>query len=1223
MVVSRKSTKKNNKRDTFKTTRKISRSDKSINQSIRSRSSSLSKTKEVDKELDLDELISKMEDYDNEISNQEKARQFKAQLQKLQEEIDGMVNKKKYSEAIDKLNSELSNVSDRYLRNEILKIAENVKYIRGEDPNENNEGLNYPVYYDKDFSKKIYQKAEFYQNRLPKIKPEDVDGLVASKNEKISLAHQQRFLKNFMSRRTPYNGLLLFHGMGRGKTCASIAIAEAVKPSVLESNQKIIIIAGSHFDKGEIFSMDNHKKGVSQCTGDVYLEELNNPELAKKCAENNGEACKLMKNKIDKIIKNTYTFYGALEWAKKVLRDLQKSLRGIPESRYRQAEIAKIKKMFNNSLIIIDEAHNIKDIAEKKSRIVPPVLMKVLEHADNLRLVLLTGTPMFNESGDLVSLLNYLLINDGRPILKESDIFKGDGSFAPHGKETLIKYSRGYVSFLRGENPINYPIRLPVSIHGTSDILTPDKWAKYDIYGNVLKSPIKHLEITGCPMSKEQEKVYRSYLEKRLVPDEEKTSAAYSSELQILNFIYQDMSQISNVNEAYGERGLNAVMMKVNGKNQYQFRVPEDALKFKGDNLKIHSSKIHKIMENIEKTDGLVFVYTEYENSGILPLAFALELAGYQKYRSSETPVLVSEHKDRKYKGDYLIISGNAQLSKYKESYLAKRYDMAKEPVKVILATRAASEGLNLFGVREIHILNPWHNLNRLSQAIARGLRSWSHIKLPKEERNLIVYIYAATYGDQETVDQKIYREAENKAINIGIAEDVLRRNAVDCILNKEGNYYSEEDWGEPVSVITSRGIKKQVNVHDQPYSHVCHYLKDCQYKCYSEPENLDLKKNQLDYSTYDMDSFNYEVNELTDAIRKVFKKDVILTLEKIIDKLPPKYRNDEMIIYQALSKMIKNNIEIYDKYNRPGYLIYRGNYYIYQPIQIHNPDLLVYQRSVPPPIRPNMLDLSDYVENINQDKKVLFKKDQYQYSEVFDYVLNQIEQIKNKRGDALFQTTFELTNDEINQIVIDRLVNSFKNILIKTVLTSDYNSLKPIEKQFLECLQHNIIKVGDVEHNGDTQIYGYRIVDNDKQVFYRYISSQNDFVIDEGNQHRIIDAQKVKYLRLKGKDKITNDLYGYLKFDKMDTPPLFKIRDFSKGDKKSIKGISCVYKSRREIYEHLKSLYNNSKEINNKKIMCDDIEVVLRRYDKQRKDGKRWFFNVEEYREKELSEEN
>jgi len=1204
-----------------------SKKNKSTQKKTKSRSKSrsarrMSKSKSPSKEFEnFEQLIEKMESYENDISNQEKAKQFKPQLLKLQKKIDTWVTARKYEKAVDHLNAEFNSVSDRYLRNEILRIAENVKYARGNDPDSGNEELNFPVYYDKDFSRKIYQKAEFYQSRLEKVTPENMDEIIARKRDKISLSHQQRFLKNFMSRRTPYNGLLIFHGMGAGKTCAAIAISESLKQAVQKNNQKIIIIAGSHFDRGEIFSIDRHKKGSNQCTGSAYLEELKNPELVHKCADGNKEACKLMKHKIDKLIKNTYTFYGALEWAKKVLRDLQKSLRGVPEARYQQAEIAKIKKMFSNTLIVIDEAHNIKDIAEKKSRIVPPVLMKVLEHADNLRLVLLTGTPMFNEASDLISLLNYLLINDGRPVLKESDIFKNDGTFAPNGKDNLIKYSRGYISFLRGENPISYPIRLSGTVHGMADILTPQKWPKLDIHGNKLKGPIKHLEIVSCPMGPQQEKVYRAYLEKRLAPDEEKTSAAYSSELQILNFIYQGMHQTSNVNETYGERGLNSLMIKVNGRNQYQFRDPDDAFKFKGDKLKIHSSKIHKIIQNIEKANGLIFVYTEYENSGILPLAFALELAGYTKYRSSETPVLISDQKAKKYKGDYLIISGNAQLSKYRESYLAKKHDMSKEPVKIILATRAASEGLSLFGVREIHILNPWHNLNRLSQAIGRGLRSWSHIRLPKDERNVTVYIYAATYGNQETVDLKIYREAENKAINIGVAEDVLRRNAVDCILNKEGNYYSKKDWGKPTMITTSRGIRKKVYLYDQPYSHVCHYLKNCEYKCYAEPKNLDIKKEDLDFSTYDLDSFSYEISEVVDEIKKIFKSEIILTLEKIITKLPSKYGRDSMIAYQALNKMIRDSTEVYDKYKRPGHIIYRGNYYIYQPSHIHNPDLLLYQRGIPPPIRPNMLDLSEYVKHRGENKKVLVKKDQYQYSEVLDYIETRIKQIKNKSQDSPFMTTFDLSIDEVYQITVDRLMNAFKGILLKNLLIKHINrkTLTVLEKKLLSCLGHNIIRVGDLEHTTDKQIYGYRLAESDKQIFYRYMKGRGDFEFDEGNQHRIRDAQKIKYFR--DKDKNTNEIYGYLKFDKADNPPLFKIRDFRKGDKKSIKGISCVYKSRKEIYDHLKSLYPETSEINNKKVMCDDIEVVLRRYNQERKNGKRWFYNVEEFREKELAE--
>jgi hypothetical protein len=99
------------------------------------------------------------------------------------------------------------------------------------------------------------------------------------------------------------------------------------------------------------------------------------------------------------------------------------------------------------------------------------------------------------------------------------------------------------------------------------------------------------------------------------------------------------------------------------------------------------------------------------------------------------------------------------------------------------------------------------------------------------------------------------------------------------------------------------------------------------------------------------------------------------------------------------------------------------------------------------------------------------------------------------------------------------------------------------------------------------------------------------------------------------------NDFYGYLKFDKMEQPPQFKIKDISKGDKKAIKGVTCVYKSRPEIYQHLKKLDPKSKEVTNKKMMCDDIEVILRRYDKARKEGKRWFYSVEEAKEMEIQD--
>jgi hypothetical protein len=1164
---------------------------------------------DMDGDVDVENIIS----LEDEVKDTKKVQQYKEYLKKLRDHV---INEK-YESALNYLNQELKKTTDRYLHNEILRISEDLKFQYYKDHPKEQDKLNYPTYYDPNFSQKIFRKAEFYQNKLDKVLPEDVPRIVNErKSGIISLAQHQRFLKNFMSRNTPYNGVLIFHGLGVGKTCASIAIAETLRPTVMANNQKIVIIAKPTFDKGEIFSLDRLKRDQNQCAGDTFVSEIKNPELVKKCQEGHSDSCKIVKYKIDKAIKSTYTFYGSLEWAKHILRELQKAVRGVPEAKHREVEIARIKKMYNNTVLIIDEAHNIKDASENKTRIVPPVLMKVLEHAENLKLVLLSGTPMFNEPADLISILNYLLINDKRPILRESDIFKSDGTFTMRGRDILQNYSRGYVSFLRSENPIIFPLRFSSSINGDHDIITSAKYPKYDIYGNHLESGIKHLEIISCMMGSQQEKIYRAYLEKRITPDEEKTSAAFSSELQICNFIYQDLSQTDNLAETYGEKGLNSVMTKSGSKIQYSFNNPDDALEYKGKALLKHSSKIHKIMENIEKAKGLVFVYTEYEVSGILPLIFALELAGYHKYKSSENPVLVSEYKESKYKGDYLVISGNAALSKHYESYLAKRHEMRNEPVKVILATRKASEGISLFGVREIHILNPWHNLNRLSQAIGRGLRSWSHIELPQDERNITVYMYAATLKERETVDLKIYREAESKAINIGEAEDILRRNAIDCPLNKDGNYYSEKDWGEKVMVKTSRGEIKKVSVYDQPYSHICHYLKNCDYKCFNPPSKTSYKSDELDYGTYNLSSLKYEIKELIGVIGNIFKNDVIMTLETIIQKIPSKYSSDNHIIYQALDEMIKKKVEVFDKYGRSGYLIYRGSYYIFQPFQINNTDLLMYQRKVPPPIRPNMIDLSEYVQKMSEQKKHLEKDDVYKIDDVIDHINTQIENIKNQTADTLFITSIKLSNQEIHQIVLDRLIPSFKRILLNMLLSKVINKedMTSFERNLLECLEKNIIRKGYINRSNDKSIYGYRLIENDQQTFYKYQINENAFVFDTGIQLQILDLQKLNYV----KSSNISQFYGYLKFDKMDMPALFKIRDLTKGDKKAIKGITCVYKSRREIYEHLKILEPNAKDISNKKMMCDDIEVILRRNDVARKGGKRWFFSAEEAKEME-----
>ena len=53
------------------------------------------------------------------------------------------------------------------------------------------------------------------------------------------------FVRNFLSFQTPYNGLLLFHGLGTGKTCSSIQVCEDMRTyyNQIGIKKKIIIVA--------------------------------------------------------------------------------------------------------------------------------------------------------------------------------------------------------------------------------------------------------------------------------------------------------------------------------------------------------------------------------------------------------------------------------------------------------------------------------------------------------------------------------------------------------------------------------------------------------------------------------------------------------------------------------------------------------------------------------------------------------------------------------------------------------------------------------------------------------------------------------------------------------------------------------------------------------------------------------------------------------------------
>ena len=106
----------------------------------------------------------------------------------------------------------------------------------------------------------------------------------------------------------------------------------------------------------------------------------------------------------------------------------------------------------NNSLIIIDEAHNLTGNSRGEA------LMKIIRNSINLKLLLLTATPMKNLGDDIVELLNFLRPVDSQ--IERDLIFTNAKNHTmeikPGGLEYLKKMASGYVSHLRGADPLTF-----------------------------------------------------------------------------------------------------------------------------------------------------------------------------------------------------------------------------------------------------------------------------------------------------------------------------------------------------------------------------------------------------------------------------------------------------------------------------------------------------------------------------------------------------------------------------------------------------------------------------------------------------------------------------------------------------------------------------------------------------------------------------------------------
>ena len=277
----------------------------------------------------------------------------------------------------------------------------------------------------------------------------------------------QHFVQHYLSRRSPYKSLLLFHGLGSGKTCSAITIAESL---LLDHSQKeepkILVISPSALQTSfeeQIFAysrfLDYGDEALqNQCTEDTYRKLIY------------GTKDKLViKKRIQQLIHSRYqfiTYDGLVTYLKN-----------------------RNNEPVRDKVIIVDEAHNLRQNEVEKAA--AEALVNLVENGQRNRLVLLSATPMYNEPNEIFWLLSLLIKNDKRTNIlaniQNQKLFKINSIQDEKTFELLKLLSNEYISYIKGSNPFTFPVRLSPSINGVS-ILNED-WTK-NIKDGLIVTPL-------------------------------------------------------------------------------------------------------------------------------------------------------------------------------------------------------------------------------------------------------------------------------------------------------------------------------------------------------------------------------------------------------------------------------------------------------------------------------------------------------------------------------------------------------------------------------------------------------------------------------------------------------------------------------------------------------------------------------------------------------------
>lgn len=858
-------------------------------------------------------------------------------------------------------------------------------------------------------------------------------------------------------------------------TCVGVSIAEKFKPMVQKYNTKIYILV-----PGPILK-ESWRSHLLKCTGETYIKYQDKYAYMDEAEKGRMEKQALAQALQYYRIMSYRSFYKRVLGEKVVDKKFTQGNK--TKTTYRKNKEGEFERdlavdriyNLNNTVIIVDEAHNLTGNAYGKA------LEKIIRNSLNLKVVLMSATLMKNLGSDIIELVNYLRPEDSP--MERDKIFNSYTNhlmdFKPNGLEYFKNMINGYVSHVRGSDPLTFAKRIdkgeiPKGLQFTNVIRCLMKPFQRQTYDNAVKDLDDALDRAseavanmsfpglsndrksltgyygreGLNIVKEQLKVSSELLNKKIsemfggikndqewiyLTQDGKTITGRIYKARYLKHFsikfYKSMKKLGRL--VAGKKGAQTAfvysnLVKVgidvfqeillkNGYMEYQEDVsnyqisPSTLCYYCGKKYKEHSrmKRMARVANELDdNTDTNTDTNTDISTDTVtkssktktnIDIDISDSSTEYSPKHLDNLGV-VNNHKF--YPATFVSITGKSSeekaemINEDKKRILDNVFNITDNKegrlIKFVLGSKVMNEGISMRNVGVVHVLDVYFNLGKVDQVVGRAIRWCSHYSM-MSEKNVWPYVNVYKYVvslDKDGItglssEEDLYRKAELKYVLINKLERAMKERAFDCPLNINGNIFNEE----------VRKYEKCDMHGDVKCPAICNYAK-CEYKCDDPKLNFEyydpnrkiykaVKKSDIDYSTFTHGLAESEIEYTKNKIKNMFITNPVYTLRDIVDYVKNTYNDekrelfDEFFVYKALDSLIPvtendfNNFKdtVVDKNNTQGYIIYRGEHYIFQPFD-QNEDVPLYYRVNDTKDTQFELSLYNYLKNNEGYKK-------------------------------------------------------------------------------------------------------------------------------------------------------------------------------------------------------------------------------------------------------------